>query len=134
MSFRMAEFDMRPQKAVYDSIPPVLCLAGVALAAGSRVFSHSIANVEAHRDMEKSPNVFLSPVVPTESKLLTIYDDFSEFDAYCSFFCDAVAALSRDEDDFLDRATAQGIRLFGDWLKEKSNGIKRELKDALATE
>lgn len=80
--------------------------------------------------MKKTPGFTLTQGPSIKRDLVVLYDDFSEFDAYCAFFCDAVAALSKDQDDFLDRATAQGIRLFGDWLKESSKELKEELKEA----
>lgn len=61
------------------------------------------------------------------SRLLTLYDDFSEFDAYCAFFCDAVACLSSSKEDWLDDAGAQGLGLFSQWLKGRSAELKREL-------
>lgn len=80
--------------------------------------------------MKTTPGFTLTQEQSTPTKLLDLYDEFSEFDAYCAFFCDAVGALSERQDDFLDRNTAQGIRLFGDWLKERSSVLKGELKIA----
>lgn len=80
--------------------------------------------------MKTTPDFTLPQEQATPTKLLSLYDDFSEFDAYCAFFCDAVGAMSERQDDFLDRNTAQGIRLFGGWLKERSSVLKGELKTA----
>ncbi|MGQ9425857.1 hypothetical protein ACXYTJ_05360 [Gilvimarinus sp. F26214L] len=66
--------------------------------------------------------------VDCRAKLLDLYDEFAEFDAHFAFFCDAMGALSQRQDDFLDRNTAEGVRLFGDWLKERSKLLKEELK------
>lgn len=80
--------------------------------------------------MKTTPEFTLPQERPGPTKLLSLYDDFSEFDAYCAFFCDAVGALNERQDDFLDRTTAQGIRLFGGWLKDRSSDLKGELKTA----
>lgn len=53
-----------------------------------------------------------------------------ELDAYTAFFCDAVSALSNNSDDLLDVTSAQGLRLFAGWLKERSRELKGELKAA----
>lgn len=67
---------------------------------------------------------------PLQIDLLNLYDEFAEFDSYCAFFCDAVAALSRDKDGFLDETSAEGLRFFSEWLKERSAVLKGELESA----
>lgn len=80
--------------------------------------------------MDRTSHLQLDTDQSSGPKLLDLYDEFAEFDAHCAFFCDAVSALSERQDDFLDQNTAQGIRLFGDWLKERSRLLKGELKVA----
>lgn len=64
---------------------------------------------------------------PLSSHLLTLCDDFSEFDAYCAFFCDTVACISSCKEEWLDDVSAQGLGLFSQWLKGRSAELKREL-------
>lgn len=67
---------------------------------------------------------------PHPHDLLTLYDDFTEFDACCAFFCDAVAALNTGRQEGLDDASAEGLRFFSQWLKERSAEFKGELNTA----
>lgn len=60
-------------------------------------------------------------------ELLSLYDDYAELDACYAFFCDAVAALSSDRDEGLDSASAEGLRFFSQWLKQRSTDFKGEL-------
>lgn len=59
--------------------------------------------------------------------LLFLYDDFAELDACYAFFCDAVASINSNREDILDGASAEGLRFFSQWLKERSQAFKREL-------
>ena len=61
------------------------------------------------------------------NELLTLYDDFAELDAYYAFFCDAVASINSNREDVLDEASAEGLRFFSQWLKERSAAFKGEL-------
>jgi hypothetical protein len=65
--------------------------------------------------------------------LLALYDDSSEFNACCAFFCDAMASFSRNKEDCLDETSAQGLRFFSEWLKERSMALKGELETAWRT-
>jgi hypothetical protein len=60
--------------------------------------------------------------------LTILYDQFSEFDAYCAFFCNAVACLSTNREAWLDDASAEGLCLFSQWLKDRSIALKGELE------
>ena len=66
---------------------------------------------------------------PLPLDLLALYDEFVELDACSAFFCDAVAAITSKE-DLLDDSSAEGLRFFSQWLKEKSTSFKRELNAA----
>lgn len=61
------------------------------------------------------------------NQLLSLYDDYAELDACCAFFCDAVAALSNDREEGLDSTSAEGLRIFSHWLKQRSTAFKGEL-------
>lgn len=62
--------------------------------------------------------------------LLALYDNVSEFDACCAFFCDAVAALSNGKDEWLEGTSAEGLRCYAQRLKEESAAIKGEVEVA----
>lgn len=59
--------------------------------------------------------------------LLDLYDEFAEFESYCAFFCDAVACLGANKEDWLDSTSAQGLDLFSHWLKLKAKVLKERL-------
>lgn len=63
---------------------------------------------------------------PLPHDLLALYDEFAELDACYAFFCDAVAAISSKE-YLLGESSAEGLRFFSQWLKEKSAAFKGEL-------
>lgn len=66
---------------------------------------------------------------PLSNDLLALYDEFAELDACSAFFCDAVTYIST-RDDALDESTAEGLRFFSQWMKEKSASFKQELNAA----
>ncbi|WP_341936851.1 hypothetical protein [Marinimicrobium sp. C2-29] len=67
--------------------------------------------------------------IPSREQLLMgLYEEFVDFDAYCAFFCDATAALCVNREQWLDDISAEGLSLFSQWLKERSNSLKRELE------
>lgn len=60
--------------------------------------------------------------------LLALYDNFSEFEACCAFFCDAVSALSNSRDEWVDGTSAEGLRCYAQRLKEESAVMKSEVE------
>lgn len=60
--------------------------------------------------------------------LLALYDNFSEFEACCAFFCDAVSALSSNGHDWVDGSSAEGLRFIAQRLKEKSTALKGDVE------
>jgi hypothetical protein len=62
--------------------------------------------------------------------LLALYDDLSEFNAYCAFFCEAAACLIHSSDYCGDENSAEGLRIFAQQLKEKSATLKRQAEAA----
>lgn len=60
-------------------------------------------------------------------ELLVLYDEFTELDACYVFFCDAVAALSDNQDVLLDNTSAEGLRILCQWLKDRSARFKGDL-------
>jgi hypothetical protein len=57
--------------------------------------------------------------------LLTIYDDFVEFNDYCSFLCDAIPALFVEyAESEHDSHTVQGLKRHCSDLKEKSEKLE----------
>lgn len=70
---------------------------------------------------------------PLSRELLILYDDFSEYDAYCAFFCSAVACLNSGREEWLDEISAEGLCLFSQWLKDRSSSLKTELEKVWST-
>lgn len=75
----------------------------------------------------------MSDAKPTKDQsipldLLALYDNFSEFDACCAFFCDAVTALSSGGHEWVDGSSAEGLRVTAHRLKEKSAALKGEVE------
>lgn len=62
--------------------------------------------------------------------LLALYDDFAELDACYAFFCDAVAALCDKREECLENTSAEGLRVYSQWLKDKSAAFKGDLNTA----
>lgn len=60
-------------------------------------------------------------------ELLAFYDEFSEFNDYCAFLCDAFASVATVERE-LDDASAQGLKRSAQWMKERMEYLKTELK------
>lgn len=71
-----------------------------------------------------------SEVNANDQLLLALYDEFAEFHAYCSFFCDATAALCENREEWLDDESSQGLALFSQWLKTRSQSLRNELEIA----
>ena len=61
-------------------------------------------------------------------ELLALYDEFSEFDACCAFFCEATASLSGNSDYCLEGASAEGLRILAQQLKERSATLKGQVE------
>lgn len=60
--------------------------------------------------------------------LRTFYDDFEEFNDYCSFLCDAVSSLlSEYKDNEPDLHTILGAKRHCSWLKVRAEELKHEL-------
>ena len=59
--------------------------------------------------------------------LVQFYDEFAEFHDYCAFLCDAVACLAADEDG-LDPSTRMGVQRYSQWLKQRVQELKQELR------
>lgn len=59
--------------------------------------------------------------------LLDLYDEFAEFESYCAFFCDALACLGSNKDNWLDSTSAEGLDLFSHWLKHRAKVLKVKL-------
>ncbi|MFT7559727.1 MAG: hypothetical protein ACI93R_001642 [Flavobacteriales bacterium] len=65
-------------------------------------------------------------MVKEQSKvdLLTVYDDFVEFNDYCSFLCDAIPALFVEyAESERDSPTMQGLKRHCGDLKEKTEKL-----------
>lgn len=74
------------------------------------------------------PNTKSSKAQSIPLDLLALYDDFSEFDACCAFFCDAVTALSSNGPEWVDGSSAEGLRFIAQQLKEKSTALKGDVE------
>ena len=60
--------------------------------------------------------------------LLTVYDDFVEFNDYCSFLCDAIPALFVEyAESEHDSHTVQGLKRYCSDLKERSEKLESRL-------
>ena len=64
----------------------------------------------------------------TQTDLLTLYDDLTEFNDYCAFLCDAMSALfSEYAESEIDINTIQGVKRHCSDLKERSEKLERVL-------
>jgi hypothetical protein len=61
-------------------------------------------------------------------ELLTVYDDFVEFNDYCSFLCEAIPALFVEyAESEHDSHTVQGLKRHCSDLKEKAEKLESVL-------
>lgn len=68
------------------------------------------------------------PKEPLEVDLLTLYDDFVEFNDYCSFLCDAIPALFIEyAESEHDSHTVQGLKRHCGDLKERAERLESVL-------
>jgi len=63
-----------------------------------------------------------------QRKIMTLYDEFSEFTDQCSFLCDAFVAVYANEQG-VDDETFRGMSYYTYWMKRKVRKIKTELND-----
>lgn len=63
-----------------------------------------------------------------EQELLALYDDFSEFEAVCAFFCDSVAALGATGLAPLAPASAGGLTLTAEQVKTQGAALRIRLE------
>ncbi len=61
------------------------------------------------------------------SQLLAFYDDFSEFNDYLAFLCDAFASVS-SIDGGPDDNSLHGMKRSAQWMKERMEQLKNELQ------
>lgn len=70
------------------------------------------------------------PKKVTQVALLTICDDFVEFNDYCAFLCDALSAIfSEYAENEIDNHTIQGVKRHCYDLKERSEKLERALNN-----
>lgn len=69
-----------------------------------------------------------SKIEVLSKELLVLYDEFSEFDACCAFFCEATASMSGNSDCCLDGSSAEGLRILAQHLKERSATLKGQVE------
>ena len=62
------------------------------------------------------------------TNMLNTYDEFTEFNDYCSFLCDAFASIVSQE-EIIDEDTIRGLRRCSSWMKHRAQEIKAELKE-----
>ena len=65
--------------------------------------------------------------IPLKTDLLHFYDEFVEFQDYCSFMCEAFASLATEE-NYLDTSTAMGASRFCQWMKRRMQELRGDLK------
>ena len=70
------------------------------------------------------PNAEKGPAPQLAQELLSLYDEFSEFEAYCAFFCDAVAALGATGIEPLGPSSAGGLVLAAERVKADGARLK----------
>lgn len=68
-----------------------------------------------------------SSKLPLKTDLLHFYEEFVEFQDYCSFMCEAFASLAAEE-NYLDTSTAMGASRFCHWIKRRMHELKGDLK------
>lgn len=61
-------------------------------------------------------------------ELLTLYDDFLEFQGYCAFWCDAMSAITTLGVE-LDDASREGAHAFSEQVKQNAQALKNRLKE-----
>lgn len=61
-----------------------------------------------------------------EENLVALYDNVTEFCAYCSFLCDSFASIAAQQ-EVMDKTTARGISLCSNWMKKRVENIKDEV-------
>lgn len=59
-------------------------------------------------------------------RLLNFYDNFSEFNDYCAFLCDAFASVATQPGD-LEDCSAHGLKRSAQWMKERMGMLKADL-------
>lgn len=62
-------------------------------------------------------------------ELLSLYDEFSEFEAYCAFFCDSVAALGASGIEPLGPSSAGGLVLAAERVKADAARLKGKVNE-----
>lgn len=62
-----------------------------------------------------------------QARILTIYDDMTEFQDQCSFLCDAFASIVRQQ-EVIDQETIRGVSIYSEQIKEQVGRIRSELK------
>lgn len=73
---------------------------------------------EQYTDMYESTQAPRQEEKSLPSELLAFYDEFSEFNDYCAFFCDAFANVASLEGG-LDDSSIQGMKRSAQWMKER---------------
>ncbi len=74
-------------------------------------------------------NLSQNEVLPEETleeNLNVLYDNITEFCAYCSFLCDSFASIVARE-EVIDDATVLGISFCSNWMKNRVEKIKDEV-------
>lgn len=64
---------------------------------------------------------------PLRTDILHFYDEFVEFQDYCSFMCEAFASLAAEE-HYMDTSSAMGASRFCYWIKRRMQELKGDLK------
>jgi hypothetical protein len=62
-----------------------------------------------------------------QTRILALYDDFSELQDQWSFLCDAFTSIARLGED-IDEETLRGASIYADAVKERAAQTKAELK------
>lgn len=83
------------------------------------------------RASEYTPIKVTGEGVAEDGQLLNFCDEFTEFNDYCAFFCDA-AALIVANNDLIDKETTQGLKRYAQSLKDKSHYLKLWLQQIQA--
>ena len=68
------------------------------------------------------------PKDSTTTNLINLYDEFTEFNDYCSFLCDAFACIISQE-EVIDEDTIKGLSRCSSWMKQRVKEIKAELNE-----
>ena len=68
------------------------------------------------------------PQPPTSpQELPTLYDDFTQLQSLCAFFCDSVVALHIAEVD-MDKRSVNGLHMFAGQVKRRAEALRQKLQ------